>query len=111
MPYVSRGENGEISALHESPNPNAIEYLDANEPEVQHFIVRTERLGELKHDLVNSDTNMARVLEDLIDVLVRKGVIALSDMPAVARDKLERRRKLRTEIRDAPIMHTTDEVI
>jgi len=111
MPYVSRAENGEISGLHETPTASAIEYLDGSEPEVQHFIVRTERLGELKQDLVTSDNNMVRVLEDLIDVLIRKGVIATSDLPGAARDKLERRRKLRTEIRDAPIMHTTDEVI
>lgn len=111
MPYVSRDDHGEIKALHDAPAADAIEYLDSSEPEVQHFIVRNERLGELKHDLIISDNNMVRVLEDLIDVLVRKGVIAMTDMPSAARDKLDRRRKLRTELRDTPIIQATDEVI
>jgi predicted metal-dependent hydrolase len=108
MPYVKRGDNGEISALYDSPTAEAIEYLEIADAEVQHFIVRSERLGELKQDLLTSDTNMARVLEDLIDALVRKGTIALSDLPPAARDKLERRRSLRTEIREIPIVPADD---
>ena len=110
MPYVSRGENGEICELHDAPTATAIEYLESAEAEVQHFVVRSQRLGELKHDLITSDMNMARVLEDLIDALLRKGVIAMSDLPAAARDKLQMRRKMRTEIRDIPVI-PADEVI
>jgi hypothetical protein len=108
MPYVTRGENGEISELHDAPTADAIEYLESSDAEVQHFIIRSERLGELKQDLLSSDTNMARVLEDLIDALIRKGVISMADLPPAARAKLDRRQRLRTEIREVPIVPADD---
>jgi hypothetical protein len=108
MPFVSRADNGEISALHEAPTATAIEYLENGDAEVQHFIIRSQRVGELKQDLLTSDTSMARVLEDLIDALIRKGVIAMGDLPPPARNKLEQRHRLRTEIRDVPVIQTDD---
>lgn len=47
------------------------------------------------------DADFIRVLEDLIDVLVAKGVIRLTDLPAEALNKLVRRKQARTRLRDA----------
>ncbi len=45
--------------------------------------------------LARSDAGMARVLEDLVDSLVVKGVIAMADLPAAARDKITTRQAWR----------------
>lgn len=42
-------------------------------------------------DLAASDIAIARTTEDLIDVLVAKGVIALTDLPKSSQDRLAKR--------------------
>lgn len=46
-------------------------------------------------DLGTSDEKMGRISEDLIDVLVSKGVLAISDFPKAAQDVLQERKDLR----------------
>lgn len=48
--------------------------------------------------LVGTDTYMARVCEDLVDTLVAKGVIALTDLPAAVQSKLAERKTLRGQL-------------
>jgi len=48
--------------------------------------------------LNDSDIPLVRVLEDLINTLVSKGTIALSDLPQVAQDKLNARNDARTNL-------------
>ena len=48
--------------------------------------------------LQRTDQNMSRITEDLVDVLVAKGIIALADLPESARGKLENRKELRSKI-------------
>ena len=50
---------------------------------------------QAKVELAATDKEMARIAEDLIQTLISKGVIAESDIPASARDKMDRRAKLR----------------
>jgi len=49
-------------------------------------------------ELQSSDTAMVRVLEDLVDVLVAKDVIRLTDLPADARQRLLRRKAARGKL-------------
>ena len=52
-------------------------------------------------DLARMDGEFIRVLEDLIDVLVNKGVINLTDLPPQALEKLSQRRRVRHRLRDS----------
>lgn len=54
-----------------------------------------------KADLSRMDAEFIRVLEDLIDVLVAKGVINLTDLPPQALAKLSQRRSARRRLRGA----------
>ncbi len=45
--------------------------------------------------LSETDTDLARVLEDLIDVLITRGVIQFTDLPEAAQAKLLERRQTR----------------
>jgi hypothetical protein len=51
--------------------------------------------------LSQSDTAIARVLEDLIDVLITRGVIQFTDLPDAAQDKLLSRRQTRARLKDS----------
>ncbi len=48
--------------------------------------------------LSQSDTSLVRVLEDLIDVLINRGVIQFTDLPEAAQTKLLERRETRASL-------------
>jgi hypothetical protein len=97
MPYVVRDENGQVVAVAEVPLDEAAEQLRPDAPELLAFLDRTCGAEAFVEDeaFASSDMAFIRVLEDLIEVLIRRGVIALSDLPAPAQDKLMQRRALR----------------
>ena len=45
-----------------------------------------------------SDIELTRVVEDLVDVLVAKRIIAFTDLPEAVRQKLERRARTRSQL-------------
>ena len=96
MPYVLRDEDGQVVAVSEVPLNDDAEKLPPDDPEVLALLARTSDT-ELSEDeaFVHSDLGFIRVLEDLVEVLIRKGVISLSDLPGPAQDKLMQRRALR----------------
>lgn len=89
MPYAKRDDTGRLIALLADPEPGANELIDATHPEVAQF------LGKGANPLMESDANMARVTEDLIDVLVARGVVMFTDLPPIAQRKLLDRRNIR----------------
>jgi len=50
--------------------------------------------------LSQTDTSLVRVLEDLIDVLITRGVIQFTDLPEVAQGKLLERRETRAGLNE-----------
>lgn len=57
--------------------------------------VASQLQAEKMADLTTTDKDMARIGEDLIDVLITKGVIQITDLPQNAQDKLAYRKTLR----------------
>ena len=76
------------------PKWSGKEWIDGRSTEE----VEADALASAKAELRESDSDMARVAEDLIQTLLSKGVIAESDIPAPARDKMDRRAKLRARL-------------
>lgn len=97
MPYVIRDSEGQVVAVSEVPLDDAAEELSPDDPQVLALLSRTcvAEYADGDDAFVNSDLSFIRVLEDLIEILLRRGVIALSDLPAPAQDKLMQRRALR----------------
>jgi hypothetical protein len=92
MPYVYRNSDGRIISLSdEAPTVNG-EELDLSDPEVLEF------LQNAKNELSSSDSDTIRVIEDLIDVLIRKKLILLTDLPVPAQQKLTERQRMRNEL-------------
>jgi hypothetical protein len=51
-----------------------------------------------------SDVGIIRIVEDLVDLLVRKNVIMFTDLPSEAQSKLRERKKMRERMYDQGIM-------
>ena len=58
------------------------------------MMTRHEKIKALNE----SDTGLARVLEDVIDVLINRGVIQFTDLPEGAQVKLLERRQTRESL-------------
>jgi hypothetical protein len=91
MAYVRRGSDNEIRAVSREPLPGFVEELPDDHPELHSF---TDGLIG-NEELARSDLEFVRVLEDLLDVLMAKGVLMFTDLPAQAQAKVLERRALR----------------
>lgn len=69
----------------------------ADDARFQDWVADRDR-REAERLLRRSDAEMARVVEDLVDVLVAKGVIALADLPQPAQDRINQRKNLRGQL-------------
>jgi hypothetical protein len=92
MPYVRRNPEGDLISLHRQADPGASEYLNDDHPEVQSFIGGREGPPE---NFARLDADFVRVLEDVIDTLVSKNLINITDLPPEAQAKLFSRKSFR----------------
>ena len=95
MLYVERSADGRIIALHNTSSPNAREHRQLMDKEIFEFFSTTESWEEF---IAISDLGTIRILEDLIDLLVRKNVIHFTELPAHAQMRIRERKHLREKI-------------
>jgi hypothetical protein len=99
MPYAERNDDGAVIALYATRNERAREFLTGNHPEIAAFLSDGAN-GQVAR-MQASDLEMARVVEDLIFVLIEKNVIKLDSLPAVTRHKITQRAQIREAITNA----------
>ena len=94
MPYVRRGPDGQIDSLHrlgEAP----MEFLPDGHPDLTAFVgahaAAPGEFGQLDADFV-------RVIEDVIDTLLVKNILNITDLPDGAQAKLFARKTFRERI-------------
>ncbi len=107
MFYVQRNAQGALSRVNATAFAEASETLPADHPEIlawQDTVVE-KRLQQLRQ----SDMDMIRVLDDLIQVLTQKGVIRVTDLPAAAQAKLMDRSQAREALDGLNHLITEDE--
>jgi len=93
MPYIQRDAQNRIIRVEQEPFTEMTEELDASDDEL---VAWNEQRSLLQ--LKQSDLDMIRVLEDLIDVLMRKGVLRITDLPPAAQQKLSSRHQARENL-------------
>lgn len=91
MPYVRRDEAGRITAVSIDPL-EGFEAVEESHPDLVAFELRED--GPLSR-LRESDLDVVRVLDDLINLLIDKNTIRFTDLPEAAQRKLMTRRGLR----------------
>lgn len=99
MPYVVRSADNEIIEIAIDGNERASEYLPIDHPDVINFLTKVGDDIDARQLLVDYDASVPRVLEDLIDILIRNQVISFDQFPDEARKKLVTRQYLRNLIR------------
>jgi hypothetical protein len=93
MPYVSRNEQGAIVGLLRDPTLAGGEYLPPDHADVAAF------LGVPAGDgFSRLDADFVRVLEDVIDALLMKNLINITDLPEQAQAKLFARKSFRERV-------------
>ena len=95
MSYVARDPNGYITAVYKDAAEGATEQLPLTNPEVCQFLSLCGSPDSLASALRESDVAMARTTEDLIDILVSKGVFLFLELPQEVREKCRMRGALR----------------
>ncbi len=108
MPYVIRGANREVAQVRDDPSDGAMEYLEPESPEIRHFIDRSVRQEELRKNLASTDAGMIRVIDDVIEILLKKGVIGPSDLPEFVMAKVRSRQQARGLLREMPLVPDDD---
>ncbi len=103
MPYVLRGPDGKIDAIFQSPREGAEEEVQPDDPEVVAFLSAGLAEAEIemrqaRDQLKISDLELVRVFEDVIEIMIDKGLILITDLPEAAQDKLMERQKLREKL-------------
>lgn len=91
--YIKRNNQAEIIALSKVHVAGFDEQLPDDDAQIIAFLNSAKSAEQLA--LEQTDTAMARVLEDVVSLLVEQGVIRFTDLPHAAQHKLLNRRELR----------------
>jgi hypothetical protein len=97
MPYAVRNKNGQVIVLlREATNDNT-EFLNSDHKDVIAFMDEEKHGAE--QALAESDKDLSRVIEDLVQLLVDKNNIMFTELPPAVQFKLLNREKLRNSLK------------
>ncbi|NQV46721.1 MAG: hypothetical protein HQ504_02965 [Rhodospirillaceae bacterium] len=97
MPFIKRDTDGKILAVYANAVQKGLEQVNGDDPQLIEFLYDGNEDAASRKDMLESDLGLARVLEDLIDLLIEKGTFRFTDLPNAAQEKLLARRGLRKE--------------
>ncbi len=103
MYHVVRDPDGSVISLHREPVDGA-ELLPPNHPDVQAFL--GQQGGRSFADM---DASLVRVLEDLIDVLLKRNILRITDLPIEAQAKLFERKHFRENMQGSALKLFADQ--
>ncbi len=95
MVYVKRDSRGAIVAVSQQADGQCQEAVDPGDPAVRAFMAA---LAEDQSRLDATDQDFVRVLEDVVELLIAKGLILFTELPDSAQQKIMNRQRLRSEL-------------
>ncbi|WP_294949235.1 hypothetical protein [Sulfurivirga sp.] len=107
MLYVKRNEQGELADFSFSPTPG-YEIASLEDPAIRAWLSRPENQPLVDEALQRMDLEMARAVEDLIEMLIEKGVILFTDLPEAVQNKILFKRSIRS-LRSQEMANPSDE--
>jgi len=91
MPYVTRDESGLVSGIFLRAQSVQSEFLPNDHPDIIRFFggaLPQNMKNSVLMDLTQSDIEFVRVIEDLIDILIKKNYLTFTDLPSKVREKI-----------------------
>lgn len=95
MHFIERDEEGRIVRVETAAFSGMTDQSAELTAEISEWLKVNHLREATIQQLQQSDLNMVRVLEDLIEVLMSKGVISITDLPPAAQHKLLNRAQAR----------------
>jgi hypothetical protein len=111
MAYIKRDEQGNIVSVSKTETDSTDEYLAVESPELIAHFLNSESKEEVKEALSVTDSDLVRVLEDLIYTLIDKKLILFTDLPQSAQEKLVNRDKIRGQLTSLSNLMSDDEAL
>lgn len=106
MPYIKRDSDGQIIAISKSdPTEEGWEFRPYDDVDLMVFL----ETMKTSNALAPTDLGLARVVEDLIDLLIDRDVMRFTDLPAPAQEKLLKRRSLRASMNSLKLLNDQEE--
>ncbi|MCE8018869.1 tryptophan synthase subunit beta like protein [Halomonas sp. MCCC 1A11036] len=107
--YIKRDVSGEIERVSREALTDCDEPIASDSPELLAFLGRDP--AHLTDEFHQSDLAFVRVLDDLIYLLMDKGVFSFTDLPEPAQQKLLSRQSLRKRRNSIGLMSDGDNEI
>ena len=103
MPYINRDSNGYIIKISDNAANDKQEFLTEDNKEIIEYLSKTAKSekktpNQFANKLLRTDNAMARIIEDLVNVLVAKNIINFTDLPLLAQRKLISRQNMRSNL-------------
>ena len=92
MPFIRRNASGAVDSLHRR-DEGGCEFLPDDHPDVRAFLGAAAPSPD--REFATLDADFIRVIEDVIDTLISKNVINITDLPIEAQTKLFSRKGYR----------------
>lgn len=106
MPYVLKNPDGTIKGVSAEPvNQEGWVFVEASSAEYVRFL---ENALAMHDPFRESDIQLARVLEDLISLLIERDLLRFTDFPAPAQKRLIARQNLRKQNRMSGLIDDDD---
>ena len=109
MLYVKRDTDGSIISITRQATSDSDEVVQANDEEVIEFIFSNSSTELSKNYLSHTDAEMIRIVEDLVELLIGKNLIMLTDLPEAAQDKILARKQIRSKFNPETHLLVDDE--
>lgn len=106
--YIKRNVQGQLLDASDIAVGDVKEFIADDAAELQEFLTASKKHQQLT--LERSDQAMARVLEDVIYLLVEQGAIRFTDLPEAAQTKLLSRRELRGQRQGMELLDDGDDL-
>ncbi|MDO3386914.1 hypothetical protein QWI17_13795 [Gilvimarinus sp. SDUM040013] len=106
--FVRRDFSGAICAISKTESVDCFEAVGSDSAELLAFL--REFQPEVEQSLAESDLQMARVMEDVVNVLIDKSVICFTDLPEAAQSKLMHRKEMRGHFQAISLLDDDDDI-
>jgi hypothetical protein len=98
MRHVVRNAQGQVQSVHLEPVLGS-EPLPHDHPDVRAFVAGSDGAASFE----SLDAGLVRVLEDLVDALLARNILRITDLPQEAQQKLFERKSFRSKLQKSAL--------